>query len=440
MGNALTGVTYITFGADPELFFSDAQGQIVGSDKVLGDRLLAPDYAQVTKDGVQAEFILTVAHTCRQSMGHGFRGCFRALQPLLNKASLKVDLRPVVEVSADHLATLSDKARILGCAPSFNIYDRPSELLEAIDPVTYRKRSAGGHLHFSGEPGFKDPKRAVPLFDLLIGIPSVMLDRDPAMAERRQLYGRAGEYRTPKATKGSGADIEYRTLSNFWLRSFQLMHLVTGLGRYCADVLYNQREREILALVDRDAVIEAINTNDFDAARKIWFAIKPKLAGWSPFGGKSSRTPIWAEMLPKFDALCDKGIDEFWPVSTAAARWSTQHTDKDWDAAEFWGFERWIDNRPMPLVVVAVSAPSGPPISVAEARQAMANDPALNIVPPTVTQEGDPNRWNTTVEKLTPNGDAAGADIVAAKLDIKKARRLPQRDAYGKFVSARLSV
>ena len=412
---ALGNYGYATFGADPEFFFSDAAGQIVGSEKVLpeGGKLARPgSYGVVTCDGVQAELTTTSGYSCRQSMGHTIRGMFRELEPIMGAKGVKADFRPVVEVSREHLDTLSKESRILGCSPSFNIYDRPSELLESINPEEYRKRSAGGHLHFSGEAGFRDPKRAVPLFDLLIGLPCVMLDRDPSMAERRQLYGRAGEYRTPSATKNKGADIEYRTLSNFWLRSFKLMHFVTGLGRLCASVLNEKREGELLSLVDRDAVIEAINTNDFDAARKLWFALKPTLAEMEPYGSESFNVPIWASMLPKFDALCDKGIEHYWPASTAVARWTQQVASN----GEYWGFEKWIAKQPAPPLVIAVAAPT----TVAD------------IKPPTVTQEGAPDRWTNT-DRLRPTGDAARGDLVAEQLNVKKSRRLPARDARGRF-------
>ncbi len=53
--------------------------------------------------------------------------------------------------------------------------------------------------------------------DYFLGIPSLLLDKDE---ERRHLYGKAGAFR-PKPY-----GVEYRVLSNFWLKSPELMRWV----------------------------------------------------------------------------------------------------------------------------------------------------------------------------------------------------------------------
>ena len=84
--------------------------------------------------------------------------------------------------------------------------------------------------------------------DILLGLPSVILDAD---TERRAMYGAAGAHRI----KPYG--VEYRSLSNFWLGSEQLQEWAY--------------EQSILAVsseftVDEDEVQRIINDSDVVAA------------------------------------------------------------------------------------------------------------------------------------------------------------------------------
>ena len=59
--------------------------------------------------------------------------------------------------------------------------------------------------------------------DLLLGNLSILLDRSPASAVRKELYGKSGAYRpTPYGC-------EYRTLSNFWASHPKLVSLAYDL-------------------------------------------------------------------------------------------------------------------------------------------------------------------------------------------------------------------
>jgi hypothetical protein len=164
----------------------------------------------------------------------------------------------------------------------------------------------------------------------LVGNTCVLLDRDPRAAERRQIYGRAGEYRLPDH------GLEYRTLSNFWLRAYPLFSLVMGLSRLAVSVVYSsygppQRlpivdaeksaklgydyfmvdpkiphqylyhtvepsdfVSELLGAVDQASIVKAINENDFDLALENFKAVRG-----------------WLQTLEKFEAL---NVDNAWPL------------------------------------------------------------------------------------------------------------------------------
>lgn len=165
-----------------------------------------------------------------------------------------------IEVSEDVFSKASPAMRQFGCTPSHN----PYEDTEIGDGQEVRQRSAGGHLHFAYKgryPGLTQ-KKIVKVMDIVLGNTCVLIDRDKGNAIRRELYGRAGEYRN----KSYG--LEYRVPSNFWLQHYVLLSMVTALGRQAIQIVKSGHANEFLKLFDTDSVREAINTNDKRLARK----------------------------------------------------------------------------------------------------------------------------------------------------------------------------
>lgn len=329
------------FGCDPEFFFTAQDGHVVGAETVLPDGgLKYNDKAvgtgsrntttyvagggKVVIDGVQAE-MHPHPNTCRANIGFELAECFRTIKAQLAAKGVGADFgRTVVEVDPAVLAALSDEAKKLGCAPSQNAHGLGSAELAAVNAVEYRKRSAGGHIHMSGSgvTGV-DPATLATIMDYVVGNTCVLLDRDPNTAERRRLYGRAGEFRTPLATKGAGAEFEYRTLSNFWLRDYRLMSLVMGLCRIGASFTHHKVHGEVLAAVDKQAIIEAINTNNFELARANFNKIRPLIeAGWPHHSGGSSVPFGGSGSIDAFDYFVDKGLDFWFPAEGTVDRWA----------------------------------------------------------------------------------------------------------------------
>jgi hypothetical protein len=237
---------------------------------------------------------------------------------------VKVNFNTLVEVDKAELESLSEKSRIFGCQPSKNIY---GEKKVEVDPKVYRKRSAGGHFHFGIEhTNLMDPyqdedvrHQLVPFFDIFIGNTAVLLDRDPGNIERRQNYGRAGEYRLPRY------GIEYRTPSNFWLRSYPLLDLCLGMGKIALGIMSQaikgdtKARDEIIELVDKngtiDNFVDAINNNDFNLAMKNMQTLRPFFDHHIPSIGNVF--PISAAMFDKFltfaEGVNTYGLEYFWP-------------------------------------------------------------------------------------------------------------------------------
>lgn len=337
-------------GCDPELFLAGEDGEIVGSERALPkDGLLAASpYApgKVVRDGVQVE-LNPHPYQCREALGGELRNCFVALREKLKDTKLTACFRTVVEVKKEELADLSAASRRLGCQKSKNYYDKDSTI--KVNVKTYRKRSAAGHIHLGiGDYSnmLAERERLVPLLDILLGNTCVLLDRDPDAAERRKVYGRAGEYRTP------AYGLEYRTPSNFWLRDYRLMSFVFGVARLASNVLYRtvmadpQRkglepfdaEAALRESVDLDLVHKAINRNDLDLAYENWEGVKRFLtdhvsesASMGLDGTKVKRFETFAKKVQK------RGLEAVFPTDPMQS-WCTLSTSKG-------GWEYYLTKR-----------------------------------------------------------------------------------------------
>ena len=330
-----------TFGADPEFFFAK-EGEIIGAERVINNAGLWANYSKsgyggaMVLDGVQVE-IHPMPASCRASVGGSIAESFRALKDhLVNQkySGITASFKQVIEVPKRELDALSERSRTLGCGRSENIYGNTSIELANINAAEYRTRSAGGHIHI-GFPldyakgrlpnrsyeslGYRYPlNRFVPLLDVVVGNTCVLLDRDPGQKERRKLYGRAGEYRTPPY------GVEYRTLSNFWLRGHPLFSFVLALCRFSGAIMMANGkyqpdyEAALMTSVDLEMVPRAINENDFDLAMRTWVKVKEFIqahvqerdtAEWAY--DISSNLTICPNDLEATDYVIAKGIDHF---------------------------------------------------------------------------------------------------------------------------------
>jgi hypothetical protein len=332
----------VKLGCDPEFFLS-YKDKIIESTKFIGkDGLIidghASSYGTVTNDGVQIEFNPEPAY-CRESLSVEIARAFYRINEsiLMKNKDVKLDFTGVVEFTTEDIKKLSDTARQLGCAPSLNVDPALSGKIK-IDTKDYKYRSAGGHIHMgipSGD-GFKEhmqlsPEETVSILDIVVGNTGVLLDRDPMQAKRREVYGKAGEYRLPPH------GLEYRVLSNFWLRSYPLTSFALGLARFGMMISYNiflnetgyydrnnyhrvlaQCEkgesyfRNILELVDRKDIVQAINTNDFDLAYENFNKVKSFMSRIVP-ANCYYNYPFCPSRLKYFEFMVDKGIDYFFP-------------------------------------------------------------------------------------------------------------------------------
>lgn len=327
----------VSFGCDPEFFFSK-NGKVVGAEKILPKDGL--DYpltggsvpsgngtvvlgkgGKVIIDGVQAE-LNPRPNTCRANLANEISLCFIGIKNTMKERGglFAVDLSRTVKVSKKEFDSLSENSKKFGCAESKNVYLSKEESKITVDPTVYRGRSGAGHIHI-GHNGnttvrsvLDNPKRLVPVLDLVVGNTCVLIDRDKGNIERRKHYGRAGEYRTPQH------GIEYRTLSNFWLQSYPLMSLVTGLARYAINIVASDNDKELLKKVEMSNVAKAINNNNALLARQNYRWVEKLTAELLP--RRNDTYPLSKESLHLFRHFVKKGVN-YWFKQDPLEHWVT---------------------------------------------------------------------------------------------------------------------
>lgn len=257
-----------TLGADPEIFVTHNDGQLLPAFEFLPDHVTALTVPltsgpygsdrgggyQPFWDGYQAEFNVRADYCIAYLVDSIRMGLKKTLADARAKdPTAQLSLKTTMDIPPERLATDDTKYVQFGCTPSLNVY--PDESFPEVDSATIPFRSAGGHIHFTHTG---DIKEAVKGLDRVLGVICVSLFQKYDDPRRRILYGRAGEYR--KTSYG----MEYRVLSNAWLCNPIVTNLIYELARRVALLgdwtSWQASEKEV-----RDC----INNCDAEAAHRI---------------------------------------------------------------------------------------------------------------------------------------------------------------------------
>jgi len=249
-----------TFGSDPEFMltrdgvFRSAIGIVPGT-KYKRHRIGKNFYYY---DNVMAECTIEPAASKQQALAN-FKRAFSSFAKLVNPCTLVV--RASQEYPREELG--HKDALEIGCDREFCCYalmdiEPPEE-----DFQSGQLRSAGGHLHI-GSKFAQDPQgclATIRMMDLFLGTMSIYLDKDETTKRRKELYGKAGRFRTPK----HGA--EYRSLGNFWLASPKLVGFIYDMVAFIMQFVEDGRHKE-LWYVDEERLQsdDAWNEDDFNPA------------------------------------------------------------------------------------------------------------------------------------------------------------------------------
>jgi len=252
-------INNVVRGADPELFLVDKEGYPVTSIGLIGGtkskpRDLGNGYA-LQEDNVTVEFNIPPANDSKKFVA-SIQYMLELIKQDIKDKDLDIAIVPTMEFFPMQLA--HPQAQELGCEPDFNAWTRKVNPRPVAPELL---RSSGGHLHI----GYDNPNEELSLelikaHDLFCGVASVLYDSD---VRRREIYGKAGAHRI----KGYG--VEYRTLSNFWLKTPELTNWLFEQSEKAVEFVNSGREipikwgnrivecinsgnKELVALIDRE--------------------------------------------------------------------------------------------------------------------------------------------------------------------------------------------
>lgn len=252
----------VCIGTDPEIFASNSKGTLIPAWEYLPDRPTSRKRAETSYwDGFQAEFN-TDPRFCLLEHGKSLQDRIISLIDKLHLHNRLGRLMPnsVVDVNIEDLANLDSKYMEFGCKPSINVY---GDIGEAVDAPLLPYRFAGGHIHAGIGKLFKPQIRhIVAALDGLCALPCVGIAASIDSPIRRRFYGKAGEIRLP--THG----LEYRVLSNFWMMSPPLTHIVHELFRRAFRFGMNGMY-PVIFKTPQEEVRRIINECDVTAARNV---------------------------------------------------------------------------------------------------------------------------------------------------------------------------
>lgn len=262
--------TVFTIGTDPEFFLqSQETGTFVSAiPYIRGSKtkpMELPKGSTVQRDNVAVEFATPPRRT-EKAFVNAIKHAFIDVENLLPKG---LKIAASASEIFDEIELTHPEAREFGCDPDFNAWYDDMVTCERDDNCADMPlRSAGAHIHVgyvksSGNDFLQDEQGKrwmIRTMDVLLGFVATVLDNTPESLRRRELYGKAGSYRpTPYG-------VEYRTLSNFWLKHPQLCRLMFRLTKDCCRLMQSGVALKIIEAIGADKIQEIINEGKADEA------------------------------------------------------------------------------------------------------------------------------------------------------------------------------
>jgi Phage phiEco32-like COOH.NH2 ligase-type 2 len=273
----------LTLGSDPEFFLQDKTGVFRSAIPIVKGtkekKLNLGNGHWAFYDNVLAECNVKPGAS-EDEVYVNFGDCFRRLA----KAVQPYILVPQASARFDASECTHPDAKVFGCEPEYCAYDLCQVQAPSCEDTF---RSGGGHIHLGASdesyPLLAKIKEeddrtdrdwgrvwVVRMLDLFVGIPSLFLDHDVTSAARRKLYGHAGTHR-PKEEYG----VEYRAVSNFWMRTPRILSLVYKLCMFTVKFVeehgYERMWKDIDSCFGYNVadLRKAINESDKDLASSL---------------------------------------------------------------------------------------------------------------------------------------------------------------------------
>jgi hypothetical protein len=318
-----------SMGGDPEFFVANKRGKVLNADAFFPgkyDPLITPVAGGTNKlffDGIQAE--MAFGHsTCRDNVINNIRLCLKLARSRI-PADHKILLKPSAKIDRKVIENADPEARIFGCAPDFNAYTRSVNTTE-MDASRHPFRYAGGHMHLGISSQYQkegmteydlvhsaeNHLKIIKFLDLMVSIPTLVLDNSPGSKRRRDKYGKAGCFRP------TSYGVEYRTPSCWWLRSPMTTSLVFGLAKLAWTLLSSELDEDFRNEIDPDEEVirGIIDESDTKSSIEMWKKMRPYIAvagreTTNPINLRSCKVTGGLDLLPNIQEFVTRGAPKF---------------------------------------------------------------------------------------------------------------------------------
>lgn len=254
-------------GFDPEYFISNSKGKIINAIPVLNcdknNPIVLGKGINIYADNCLLESTVPVSGSKREMLTN-LRKVYKSIQ---NRLGNNYKIVPKAAHKFNKAQMKDKKAWEIGCTPSFNVWERKANKTQSFRDTT---RTSAGHIHISHPNlgNFETRENTIKLLDIVLGTSLVVLGQDKTAGIRRQLYGKAGEFRF------EGTRAEYRVPDSFYLRSPETTSLVYDIIDYTLHLSFSGKGKDILARINPNMVRDAINGNNKKLAKEILYQVK----------------------------------------------------------------------------------------------------------------------------------------------------------------------
>ena len=255
-------------GCDPEMFLVEREtGRFRSAiPHVKGTKMEPqplPSGGNVQFDNVAIEFGTIPAETPDQFVA--------SIQTVLNDMKKvipeELEFRPISSACFPEDQLDHPEAQRFGCDPDYNAWELCENEPPFVADPTFR--SCGGHLHVGIGEGyeflenFEGKIAVVKMMDVFHGVISTILDNSEEAIRRRQLYGKAGAHRP------TSYGVEYRALSNYWIKAQDTTRLMYFLTKDALAVVKSGFDAPLIADIGENEIQNIINEGKVEEARKV---------------------------------------------------------------------------------------------------------------------------------------------------------------------------
>lgn len=260
-----------TIGCDPEFFLRQRKsGKMICAIPFIKGTKYEPEdlpsgAGNIQRDNVSVEFATNPAI--------GPKDFVKKIQQTLTDVRDKIPkdcellAEPSAHFSQDQLE--HPDSQIFGCEPDCDAWTVTENKTPYLEDLTFR--SCGAHIHIGHQKGdgnefllsFNGKIQMIRTMDAIHGIIATILDSSKSANARRQLYGKAGAHR-PKEY-----GVEYRVLSNFWLKSPELVMLIYNLTKDAIEIVRNGKHEKLISKIGKNQIQDIINNGTVKSAQKM---------------------------------------------------------------------------------------------------------------------------------------------------------------------------